>query len=168
MIRWVKIMVDLPSPEVVKDNPIVVVKNQNLSNEELVKFASTLGRVWDDSQFSGLQQTIQRGNSVEDSSVVNVSHDGALKRINVPWHVDLSHYPIQVLPNRLLYSIEEKNPTPTIFFNSSIALIRRIYLHITWPHMKLLGHGQSNDLLYINILGRIIIHLYVQADLQKK
>ena len=88
MIRWVKIMVDLPSPEVVKDNPIVVVKNQNLSNEELVKFASTLGRVWDDSQFSGLQQTIQRGNSVEDSSVVNVSHDGALKRINVPWHVD--------------------------------------------------------------------------------
>ncbi len=125
MIRWVKIMVDLPSPEVVKDNPIVVVKNQNLSNEELVKFASTLGRVWDDSQFSGLQQTIQRGNSVEDSSVVNVSHDGALKRINVPWHVDLSHYPIQVLPNRLLYSIEEKNPTPTIFFNSSIALIRR-------------------------------------------
>ena len=40
---WVKVKEELPTPKEVKEYPIVVVKNQNLSNEELVKFASTLG-----------------------------------------------------------------------------------------------------------------------------
>ena len=124
-MKWLKVTDKRPSLQEVKDNPIIVVKDQKLTNEGLIEFASTLGKVWDDSKFSGLQQTLYGGGKIENSSVVRIAHNGTLKRGNIPWHVDLSHYPIQTVPNRLLYSDEENNPTPTIFFNTSEALKRK-------------------------------------------
>ncbi len=124
MHNWVKITDKLPSPELVQETPVIVVKDQKLTNEDLVSFASTLGNVWSDNAFSGLQQTVYRGKELENSSVALVAHDNNLGTRYVPWHVDVSHYPTQTIPNRLLYAFEDEYTTPTVFFNSSEALER--------------------------------------------
>ena len=122
--EWIRVTNELPTKDIVDQYPVVVVKNQNLNNQDLIDFVKTLGRIWDDEKFSPLQQTLHRGKSVNDNAVVNVSHDGTLGRKLIPWHQDLSHYPIQYVPNRLLYSNEHGNETPTVFFNTTEALWR--------------------------------------------
>ena len=108
----------------VKQTPLIIFKHQELTNKELLHFVSVLGTPWDNSTFSGNLQTSLKY-EIEDESVEIVSHDGILKNREVPWHLDLTHYPTQNIPNRLLYAFENINKTPTIFFNTSLALQKR-------------------------------------------
>jgi|TARA_B110000503_G_C7101237_1_gene393865 taurine dioxygenase len=98
---------------------VVIFKNQNLNNVQLKEFCSIFGNVWDSSKekYSGLNQSINRGH--EDNFVETVSESGLLQSGTIPWHIDLTHFPSQLLPNRILYAIElEGEPTGTKFVDT--------------------------------------------------
>ena len=85
---------------------ILIIPNQKLNNKQLSSIASIFGSVWNNSKekYNGLMQTNQYGQ--EDGLVETVSEDGLLGYKQLPWHVDVIHFPSQILPNRLLYAIE--------------------------------------------------------------
>ena len=75
--------------------------------------------MWDNpkEKYSGLQQSTNSG--LEDNFVETVSEDGLLKSGVIPWHIDLTHFPSQLLPNRILYAVElEGNPAGTKFIDT--------------------------------------------------
>ena len=98
---------------------VIIFRDQKLNNEQLKKFAQIFGWVWDRAKekYSGLMQTDIHGH--EDSFVEVVSESGLLGQGIIPWHVDLTHYPGQTLPNRLLYAVElEGAPACTEFIDT--------------------------------------------------
>jgi taurine dioxygenase len=98
---------------------IVIFKDQSLNNAQLKEFCSIFGQVWDNSKekYSGLQQSVVSGH--EDNFVETVSEDGLLSSGLIPWHVDLTHFPSQLLPNRILYAVElEGDPAGTQFIDT--------------------------------------------------
>ena len=100
-------------------NKLVIFKQQNLTNQQLKEFCSIFGQVWDNQKekYSGLQQSTNSGH--EDNFVETVSEDGLLKSGVIPWHIDLTHFPSQLLPNRILYAVElEGNPAGTKFIDT--------------------------------------------------
>lgn len=96
------------------DRKILIFKNQHLDDIQLKKFAEIFGSVWDrstETKMSGLDQTAENEGHIE-----LVSESGILGNKHVPWHIDLTHFPSQVLPNRLLYAVElEGESAPTEF-----------------------------------------------------
>lgn len=98
---------------------VLIFKNQKLSNRQLKDFCSIFGQVWDTAKekYSGLEQSSARGH--EDNFVELVSESGLLKSGIIPWHVDLTHFPSQLIPNRILYAVElEGNPAGTVFIDT--------------------------------------------------
>jgi len=98
---------------------VLIFKDQKLNNSQLKNFCSIFGTVWDNSKetYSGLQQSIASGH--QDNFVETVSEDGLLKSGVINWHVDLTHFPSQLLPNRILYAVElEGNPSGTKFIDT--------------------------------------------------
>lgn len=99
-----------------KDRKILIFKDQHLDDDQLKSFAEIFGSVWDrDSEikFSGLDQTAENNPT---GHVELVSESGILGNKHVPWHIDLTHFPSQILPNRLLYAVElEGESAPTEF-----------------------------------------------------
>jgi len=98
---------------------ILVFKKQNLSNNQLKEFCSIFGQVWDRAKekYSGLEQSTNLGH--EDEFVEVVSESGLLKNGVIPWHIDLTHFPSQTLPNRILYAVElEGSPAGTQFIDT--------------------------------------------------
>ena len=98
---------------------VVIFKDQSLNNTQLKDFCSIFGQVWDNSKekYSGLQQSVVSGH--EDNFVETVSEDGLLKSGVISWHVDLTHFPSQLLPNRILYAVElEGDPAGTKFIDT--------------------------------------------------
>ena len=98
---------------------IVIFKDQSLNNAQLKELCSIFGQVWDNSKekYSGLQQSVVSGH--EDNFVETVSEDGLLSSGLIPWHVDLTHFPSQLLPNRMLYAVElEGDPAGTQFIDT--------------------------------------------------
>ena len=85
---------------------ILIIPNQKLDNKQLSSVASIFGNVWNNSKekYNGLMQTNQYGQ--EDGLIEVVEENGLLGNLQLPWHVDLLHFPSQVLPNRLLYATE--------------------------------------------------------------
>ena len=113
---------------------VVIFKKQNLTNEQLKTFASVFGFVWDRNKekYSGLEQSVNTGH--QDNFVEVVSESGLLKKGIIPWHIDLTHFPSQLIPNRLLYAVElEGAPAGTRFID-------------TVQGYKLLGPGTKNFL----------------------
>ena len=98
---------------------VLIFKDQSLNNTQLKDICSIFGQVWDNSneKYSGLQQSVVSGH--EDNFVETVSEDGLLKSGIIPWHIDLTHFPSQLLPNRILYAIElEGEPAGTKFIDT--------------------------------------------------
>lgn len=98
---------------------VLIFKNQTLNNTQLRDFCSIFGQVWDNSKekYSGLQQSVTSGH--EDHFVETVSEDGLLKSGVINWHVDLTHFPSQLLPNRILYAVElQGQPSGTKFIDT--------------------------------------------------
>lgn len=98
---------------------ILIIKNQHLTNLQLKSFCSIFGKVWDQSQekYSGLAQSEQRHH--EDDFVEIVSDTGILKTKKIPWHIDLTHFPSQLIPNRVLYSVDlGDSPATTNFIDT--------------------------------------------------
>jgi alpha-ketoglutarate-dependent taurine dioxygenase len=101
------------------ERKIVIIKNQHLSNKSLKDFCSIFGQVWDRSRekYSGLEQSEKKHH--EDDFVEIVSDTGILKTKKIPWHIDLTHFPTQLMPNRILYAVElEGNPSGTKFLDT--------------------------------------------------
>jgi taurine dioxygenase len=101
------------------DQKVLIFKDQKLNNSQLKDFCSIFGTVWDNSKetYSGLQQSVVSGH--EDNFVETVSEDGLLKSGVINWHVDLTHFPSQLLPNRILYAVElEGQPSGTKFIDT--------------------------------------------------
>ena len=101
------------------EQKILIFKDQKLNNSQLRDFCSIFGTVWDISKetYSGLQQSTHVGH--EDNFVETVSEDGLLKSGVISWHVDLTHFPSQLLPNRILYAVElEGQPSGTQFIDT--------------------------------------------------
>lgn len=98
------------------DRKVVVFKNQHLDDLQLKKFAELFGNVWNrdvETKMSGLDQTAANNPT---GYVELVSESGILGNKHVPWHIDLTHFPSQILPNRLLYAVElNGNSAPTEF-----------------------------------------------------
>lgn len=88
------------------ERKVLIIKNQQLTNPQLKNFCSIFGNLWDESKelFSGLSQSNNEFH--EDSFVELVSESGILENIRIPWHVDLTHFPSQLIPNRVLYAVE--------------------------------------------------------------
>lgn len=98
---------------------LLIFKNQSIENYKLKEFCSIFGNVWDSTidKHSGLNQT--NDVSIEDGFVEIVSETGLLKNTSLPWHIDLTHYPTQEIPNRMLYANRlEGNPTGTRFIDT--------------------------------------------------
>jgi taurine dioxygenase len=98
---------------------LVIFKDQNLTNFQLKEFCSIFGQVWDNQKekYSGLQQSTNSGH--EDHFVETVSETGLLKSSVIPWHIDLTHFPSQLLPNRILYAVKlEGSPASTKFIDT--------------------------------------------------
>lgn len=101
------------------DQKVLIFKDQKLDNSQLKDFCSIFGTVWDNSKekYSGLQQSVVSGH--EDNFVETVSEDGLLKSGVINWHVDLTHFPSQLLPNRILYAVElQGQPSGTKFIDT--------------------------------------------------
>ena len=101
------------------EQKVLIFKDQSLNNTQLKDFCSIFGEVWDNSKekYSGLQQSVVSGH--EDNFVETVSEDGLLKSGIINWHVDLTHFPSQLLPNRILYAVElEGDPAGTKFIDT--------------------------------------------------
>ena len=101
------------------EQKVLIFKDQKLNNSQLKDFCSIFGEVWDNSKetYSGLQQSVVSGH--EDNFVETVSEDGLLKSGVINWHVDLTHFPSQLLPNRILYAVElEGDPAGTKFIDT--------------------------------------------------
>ena len=99
------------------EQKVLIFKKQELNNSQLKDFCSIFGTVWDLSKeaYSGLQQSEE----VQDNFVETVRDDGLLKSGVVPWHTDLTHFPSQLLPNRILYAVELKGaPAGTKFIDT--------------------------------------------------
>lgn len=100
------------------DRKIVIFKDQRLDDIQLKKFAELFGSVWNrdtETKMSGLDQTAENNPT---GYVELVSESGILGNKYVPWHIDLTHFPSQVLPNRLLYAVElngESAPTEFVY-----------------------------------------------------
>jgi taurine dioxygenase len=105
---------------------IVIFKDQSLNNAQLKEFCSIFGQVWDNSKekYSGLQQSVVSGH--EDNFVETVSEDGLLSSGLIPWHVDLTHFPSQLLPNRILYAVELEGDTAGTTFLDTVQGLRLI------------------------------------------
>jgi alpha-ketoglutarate-dependent taurine dioxygenase len=128
--KWVSVVEDVDCANLSSDEKneiislfaerkIVIIKNQHLTNLELKNFCSLFGTVWDKTRetFSGLSQSDP--NYHEDNFVEIVSETGILKKIKVPWHIDLTHFPSQLIPNRVLYSVElGETPASTQFIDT--------------------------------------------------
>ena len=108
------------------DQKLLVFKRQSLNNTQLKDFCSIFGKVWDNSKekYSGLQQSITSGH--EDNFVETVSEDGLLKSGLIPWHVDLTHFPSQLIPNRVLYAVELEGDTAGTTFLDTVQGLRLI------------------------------------------
>lgn len=85
---------------------IVIFKNQQLSTQQLKNFCSIFGKLWDSSKekYSGFEQINKT--DLHDDCVELVSESGLLGNKVLPWHVDLTHFPSQLIPNRILYAVE--------------------------------------------------------------
>lgn len=100
------------------DRKIVIFKDQHLDDIQLKNFAELFGSVWNrdtETKMSGLDQTAENNPT---GYVELVSESGILGNKYVPWHIDLTHFPSQVLPNRLLYAVElngESAPTEFVY-----------------------------------------------------
>jgi len=98
---------------------LLIIKNQKLNNEQLKAVASIFGSVWssDKEKYSGLTQT----GFQHESGIVELLHsDGVLKNGMIPWHVDLTHFPSQTLPNRLLYAVNIQGPVASTNFIDTV------------------------------------------------
>jgi len=106
--------------EIFAKQKVVIFKDQSLNNMQLKKFCSIFGQVWDNSKekYSGLQQSVVSGH--EDNFVETVSEDGLLSSGLIPWHVDLTHFPSQLLPNRILYAVELEGDTASTQFIDTV------------------------------------------------
>lgn len=101
------------------EQKVLIFKDQKLNNSQLKDFCSIFGTVWDISKekYSGLQQSAHMG--LEDNFIETVSEDGILKSGVIPWHIDLTHFPSQLIPNRSLYAVElEGQPASTKFVDT--------------------------------------------------
>lgn len=101
------------------ERKILIIKNQKLTNSQLKKFSNIFGTTWDQSRekFSGLSQSERKFH--EDSFIEVVSETGILKNRKIPWHIDLTHFPSQLIPNRFLYAVElEGSPAGTQFIDT--------------------------------------------------
>lgn len=128
--KWVSVVDDIDCGNLSSDEQnaiydlfanrkVVIFKNQKLSNQQLKTFCSTFGQVWDTAKerYSGLEQSSASGH--EDDFVETVSESGLLKSGIIPWHVDLTHFPSQLIPNRILYAVElDGSPAGTIFLDT--------------------------------------------------
>lgn len=128
--NWVTVVEDIDCNKLTNDEKkkiyflflerkILVFKKQNLSNKKLKEFCSIFGRVWDLSteRYSGLEQT--KNLTQEDSFVEIVSESGILNKKRIPWHIDLTHFPSQDIPNRMLYAINiSENVSGTRFVDT--------------------------------------------------
>jgi len=106
--------------EIFAKQKVVIFKDQSLNNMQLKKFCSIFGQVWDNSKekYSGLQQSVVSGH--EDNFVETVSENGLLSSGLIPWHVDLTHFPSQLLPNRILYAVELEGDTASTQFIDTV------------------------------------------------
>ena len=98
---------------------LVIFKDQHLDNDQLKQFCSIFGWVWDRAheRYSGLEQSVNTGH--DDSFVEVVSETGLLSDGVIPWHIDLTHFPSQLIPNRILYAVElEGSPAGTRFIDT--------------------------------------------------
>lgn len=105
--------------ELFANRKLVIFRDQHLNNEQLKQFCSVFGWVWDRSKerYSGLEQSVNTGQ--QDSFVEVVSESGLLSDGVIPWHVDLTHFPSQLIPNRILYAVElEGSPAGTKFIDT--------------------------------------------------
>ena len=107
---------------------LVIFRDQHLDNAQLKQFCSIFGWVWDRAheRYSGLEQSVNTGQ--QDSFVEVVSETGLLKDGVIPWHIDLTHFPTQLIPNRILYAVElEGSPAGTRFIDTvqGLKLIER-------------------------------------------
>lgn len=103
---------------------ILIFKNQHLNNQQLKSFCSIFGYVWDRAKerYSGLEQSNREGQH-EDEFVEIVSESGILGNRHIPWHIDLTHFPSQLIPNRILYAIDlEGSPSGTRFIDTIFGL----------------------------------------------
>ena len=106
------------------EKKLLILPNQILNNSHLSSVASIFGKVWSNSleKYNGLTQTSKHG--YEDGLVEVVQENGLLGKINLPWHVDLTHFPSQTLPNRLLYATELQGPGASTDFLDTIEGIK--------------------------------------------
>lgn len=129
--NWVSVITDVNCSQLSKDEEIeiyslfaqrkvIIFKNQTLSNFELKQFASIFGNVWDNTTdlFNGLAQTNKW--EQEDNFIELVSEEGILKNHKVDWHVDLTHFPSQLIPNRLLYAVALEGSTSATKFIDTV------------------------------------------------
>lgn len=128
--NWVTIVEDIDCSALTEDEQkkiyflflerkVLIFKKQKLDNKQLKEFCSIFGRVWDQSteKYSGLEQT--KNLTQEDSFVEIVSESGILNKNRIPWHIDLTHFPSQEIPNRMLYAIDlDNNVSGTRFIDT--------------------------------------------------
>ena len=101
------------------EKKILIIPNQKLDNKQLSSIASIFGKVWNISKekYNGLMQSSHHGH--EDGFVEVVEENGLLGKGRLPWHVDLTHFPSQTLPNRLLYATKIQGVgAPTDFLDT--------------------------------------------------
>jgi taurine dioxygenase len=101
------------------ERKVLIFKNQQIENHKLKEFCSIFGNVWDLStgKYSGLSQT--KTENIQDNFVEIVSERGLLNNKQLPWHIDLTHYPSQEIPNRILYAVNiEGNSAGTRFVDT--------------------------------------------------
>ena len=87
--------------DIFSEKKLLILPNQILNNNQLSSVASVFGKVW------------------ENDGLIDVQEDDFLSKKHLPWHVDLTYYPSQILPNRLLYATElQGSGMPTDFLDT--------------------------------------------------
>ena len=83
------------------EKKLLILPNQILNNKQLLSVANVFGKVW------------------ENDGLIEMQEDDFLSKKHLPWHVDLTYYPSQILPNRLLYATElQGSGMPTDFLDT--------------------------------------------------
>tara|TARA_R100001377_G_scaffold47635_1_gene27458 strand:+ start:635 stop:1429 length:795 start_codon:yes stop_codon:yes gene_type:complete len=98
---------------------LVVFPNQVLNNAQLSNVCGVFGDVWSNKKdsYNGLRQTDIYGQ--QNGLVETVEENGLLGERSLPWHVDLTHFPSQIIPNRILYAVELQGiGVPTDFIDT--------------------------------------------------
>jgi len=117
--------------DLLADRAVICIKNQSLTHDDLIRIASIFGKVWDykedyGSRAFGVGHKQPEVDEEHSDNVEYVTEKGVLGNSYVPFHIDLNHYPIQYVPNRLLYceANDTKEPCPTVFLNTIVGFSR--------------------------------------------